>query len=76
MVHTVLPISAWHYFHSHLKRNKDGDQRLMKKERGQLIHILDFVEEENGRLIIHNQQDIVVKDACCITYPGAGGDQW
>jgi hypothetical protein len=65
MVCTVLPISAWHYFHSHLKRNKDGDQRLMKKGRGRLIHISDFIEEENGRLIVRNQQGIVVKDARC-----------
>jgi len=76
MVCTVLPISAWHYFHSYLKRNMDGDYRLMKKGRGRLIHISDFIEEENGHLIVHNQQGVVVKDACCIMYPGAGGDQW
>jgi len=76
MVRIMLPISVCHYFHSHLKRNKDGDQRLIKKGRGRLIHISDFVEEENGCLIIYNQQGVVVKDACCITYPDAGGDQW
>jgi hypothetical protein len=37
---------------------------------------LDFVEEENGCLIVHNQQGVVVKDTCCIMYPDAGGDQW
>jgi hypothetical protein len=47
----------------------------MKKGREKLIHILDFVEKENGHLIIRNQQGIVVKDACYITYLGAGGDQ-
>jgi hypothetical protein len=48
----------------------------MKKGRGRLIYILDFIEEENGCLIIHNQQGIVVKDAHCIMYPGAGSNQW
>jgi len=71
----LLPISVWHCFHSHSKRNKDGNHKLMKKGRGRLIHILDFVEEDNGRLIICNQ-GVVVKDAHCIMYPGASGDQW
>jgi hypothetical protein len=65
-----------HCFHSHLKRSKDGDQRLMKKGWGQLIYILYFVKEENGCLIIHNQEGIVVKDTYCITYPGTGSDLW
>lgn len=48
----------------------------MKKGRGRIIHVSDFVEEENGRLIIRNQEGIVVKDSRCITYPGASGDAW
>ncbi len=72
----LLPISMWHCFHSHLKRNQDGKQKLMKKGRGRLIHISDFVEEDNRHLIIHNQEGVVVKDAHCIMYPGAAGDQW
>jgi len=48
----------------------------MKKGRGRLIHVLDFVEEENSRLITHNEEGVVVKDARCITYPGSGGDTW
>ena len=40
----------------------------MKKGRGQLIHVLDFVEEENGRLIVRDQSGAVVKDAHYITY--------
>ena len=43
----------------------------MKKGRGQIIHVSDFVEEENGHLIIRNQDGVVMKDARCITYPGA-----
>jgi hypothetical protein len=48
----------------------------MKKGRGWLIHVLDFVEEENGQLIIWDQNGMVVKDACCITYSGAHRDPW
>jgi len=35
----------------------------MKKGRGRIIHVSDFVEEENGRLIIRDQDGIIVKDA-------------
>ena len=35
-----------------LERKKPGEQKLMKKGRGQLIYVLDFVEEENGLLIV------------------------
>jgi hypothetical protein len=37
-----------------LERKTPGEQKLMKKGRGWLIHVLDFVEEENGRLIIQD----------------------
>ena len=72
----MIPISVWHYFHSHLNRSLHGKQRLMKKGQGRLIHVSDFVEEENGRLIICNQEGVMVKDAWCITYLGTGGDPW
>ena len=48
----------------------------MKKGRGRLVHVSDFVEEENGRLVIRDEDGRVVKDARCITYPGAHGDAW
>ena len=48
----------------------------MKKGRGRLIHVSDFVEEENGRLIIRDEDGNIVKDARCITYPGSHGDAW
>ena len=72
----MILISVWHYFHSHLNRSLHGKQRLMKKGWGQLIHVSDFIEEENRHLIIHNQEGVMVKDARCITYPGTGGDLW
>jgi hypothetical protein len=37
---------------------------------------LDFVEEENGHLIVCNKEGDVVKDVCCIIYPGVSGDPW
>jgi hypothetical protein len=48
----------------------------MKKGRGHIIHVSDFVEEDNGRLIIHDQGGVVLKDARCIIYPGSDGDPW
>src|SRR6266853_1404799 len=30
----------------------------------------------NGFLIVHNQEGIVVKDTCCIMYPGVSGNKW
>jgi len=48
----------------------------MRKGHGQIIHVLDFVKEENGCLVVCNQDGVVMKDAQCITYPGSGGDPW
>jgi hypothetical protein len=45
----------------------------MRKGHGQIIHVSDFVEEENSHLIICNE-GIVVKDIWCIMYLGSGGD--
>ena len=59
-----------------LERGTSDQQKLMKKGRGHLIHVSDFVEEENGRLVIHNGDGNILKDACCITFPGANGDAW
>ena len=48
----------------------------MRKGCGWIIHVSDFVKEENGHLVICNQDGIIQKDAWCITYPGVGGDPW
>jgi hypothetical protein len=50
------------------ERTMPDEQKLMKKGRGWLIHVFNFVEEENGQLIIHDEDSRVVKDTCCITY--------
>lgn len=48
----------------------------MKKSRGRLIHVSDFVEEENGRLVIKDSDGKIIKDARQIIYPGSQGDPW
>ncbi|KZT63123.1 hypothetical protein DAEQUDRAFT_680923 [Daedalea quercina L-15889] len=53
-----------------------GEQKLMKKGRSRIIHVSDFVEEENGRLVIHDEHGNIVKDAQRINYPGSNGDPW
>ena len=59
-----------------MERLQPGQVKLMKKGHGRIIHVSDFVEEDNGRLIIHDEDGAIVKDARCITYPGSGGDPW
>jgi len=59
-----------------VERAQQGEQILQKKGRGCIIHVSDFVEEENGRLIIRNEEGNIVKDARTIIYPGVGGDLW
>ena len=61
---------------THVERSRPDEQILQKKGRGRIIHISDFVEEENGRLIICNEEGDIVKDARTIIYPGTGGDPW
>lgn len=59
------------------ERLRAGEQKLMKKGHGRIIHVSDFIEEENGRLLIKDQDGTtIIKDARCITYPGANGDSW
>jgi hypothetical protein len=75
MVRTINPIPAGYPSHLNQRAQRD-QQRLPKKGRGRIIHISDFVEEDNGRLVIHNDDGAVVKDARRIIYPGSGGDAW
>ncbi len=48
----------------------------MRKGHRRLIHVSDFVEEENGCLIVHDEERDIMKDAWHIIYPGVGGDTW
>jgi hypothetical protein len=49
---------------------------LTKKGRGRLIHVSDFLNPENGRLIVLNESGKILEDARKIIYPGSSGDPW
>jgi hypothetical protein len=55
-----------------------GEQLLQKKGRGRLIHVSDFINEEDGQIVLQDAAGIVVWDARKIIYPGGGktGDGW
>ncbi|KAF9508771.1 hypothetical protein BS47DRAFT_1373606 [Hydnum rufescens UP504] len=55
---------------------KEGTTVLQKKSCGHLIHVSDSINEEDGRLIQHNDQGQTIQDAWKIIYPGAAGDAW
>jgi len=60
----------------HRERSRPQEIKLMRKGQGRIIHVSDFVEEEFGRLVVHDRDGEIVKDARSITYPGANGDPW
>src|SRR5271170_5985750 len=49
---------------------------LQKKSRGRLIHVSDFINEEDGRLVERNSCGEIVREARTVIYPGANGDAW
>ena len=49
---------------------------MQKKGRGRLIHVSDFIEEPNGRLICRNELGNISWDARKVVYPGANGDPY
>ncbi|KAF8585146.1 hypothetical protein K439DRAFT_1344160, partial [Ramaria rubella] len=53
-----------------------GEQILQKKGQGRLIHISDFIEEVNGRLVSFNNDGMVEKSARKVIFPGANGDPY
>jgi len=55
---------------------KDGEQPLRKKSRGRLIHVSDFINEADGRLVLRNAEGEILRDARKIIYPGSQGDPW
>ena len=66
------------YLHANscLYRLRLGERVLRKKGRGRLIHVSDFINEEDGRLVSHGPNGEITKDAWRIIYPGANGDAW
>jgi hypothetical protein len=57
-----------------IHRLKEGQNVLRKKGRGGLIHVSDFLNPENGRLIIRDADGKVVQDSRLIIYPDSNGD--
>ena len=55
-------------------RMKAGQQPLCKKGRGRLIHVSDFINEADGRLVERDDDGEIIQDAQKIIYPGANGD--
>ena len=49
---------------------------LHKKGKGHIIHVSDFVNEKDGRLVLHGPDQAILKNARRIIYPGANGDAW
>ena len=57
-------------------RLHQGEHILWKKGRGRIIHVSDFINEEDGWLISCDADGNIVKDAWKIIFPGANGDAW
>jgi hypothetical protein len=57
-------------------RLRADEQLLRKKGRGRLIHVSDFINEEDGCLLQRDSEGNIVRDARKIIYPGSNGDAW
>src|SRR6266481_3114770 len=57
-------------------RLQEGEQPRRKKSRGRLIHVSDFINEEDGWLVLLDDSGRIVRDARKIIYPGSQGNPW
>src|SRR5258705_6662778 len=55
---------------------REGEQPLQRKGWGRLIHVSDFINEEDGQLVLLDKNGHIVRDACKVIYPGNNGDPW
>ena len=55
---------------------REGEQPLRKKGRGRLIHVSDFINEEDGHLFLLDETGRIIRDARKIIYPGSNGNPW
>jgi len=53
-----------------------GEQPLQKKGRGRLIYVSDFINEEDGQLMLLDADGKIIEDAQVIIYLGSNGDPW
>jgi hypothetical protein len=59
-----------------MERAQQDEQILQKKGRSCIIHVSNFIKEENRQLIIHNKEGGIIKDAQTIIYSRVGSDPW
>jgi hypothetical protein len=72
----IYTCSCWSLIWASCSRLKPGEQLLRKKGCGRLIHVSDFINKEDGRLVLRGPDGTISKDARKIIYPGANGDVW
>ena len=53
-----------------------GEQPLQKKTQGRLIHVSNFINEEDGWLVLLDKNGEIIQDTQKIIYPGSHGDPW
>ena len=59
-----------------VERAQQDEQILQKKGCSHIIHVSNFIKEENRQLIICNEEGDIIKNARTIIYPGVGSDPW
>ena len=59
-----------------INRLYNREQPLRKKGCGCLIHVSDFINEEDGQLVLRDSEGNIIQDARRIIYPGFNGDLW
>jgi hypothetical protein len=52
------------------------EQIMLKISRGRIIHPSEFIEPENGGLVVLDKDGEVIKEAQQIIYPGSNRDAW
>jgi len=55
---------------------REAEQPLRKKGQGRLIHVSDFINEEDGRLVLLDETGHIIHYARKVIYPGSNGDPW
>src|SRR5882724_9403416 len=49
---------------------------LWTKGQGRLIHILDFINEEDGQLVLLDADGKIIDHVHVLIYPGSNGEPW
>ena len=76
----IIQYHAKSCFHANDEARKlwlrEGEQPLRKKSRGQLIHVSDFINKEDGRLVLLDKNGQIIHNAQKFIYPGSNGNPW